>query len=122
MAFPDPLSLTIAAVATNFNKLAAATDSKPSVFQTADSAYRFSVSHAYGKRIRRVARLDHKRFAPDVLQPATMVPYTMSCYLVVDVPTAGYSIADQKIICTVLTDFTARTSGSDLQKVLEGHT
>lgn len=122
MAFPDPFSITINAVAVPLNKTGAATASAPSTFSSADGLYKLAVNHTYGKRVRRVARLDFRKLAPDVLQPATTTPYTMACYLVVDVPIYGWSIAEQKSGCAGLIDMFNRTSGSDLQKLLEGQT
>lgn len=122
MAFADPQGLTVNAVDFVLNRTQAASGNLPSIFQTADPGYKLLVQHTYGKRVRRVARVDHVKIDPDPLQPETNVPYTMSCYLVVDVPPFGFTVADQKLITLGLTNWLTVSSAANVSKLLGGET
>jgi hypothetical protein len=72
-----------------------------------------TISHSYGKRTRRQIRIDHQKTAVDPLIPAQNKPYSMSYYVVVDVPPVGYSVADQiKILKGLFTNLAATTDAN----------
>lgn len=122
MAFADPQGITVNAVDFVLNKTQSASGNAPSIFQTADPGYKLTISHAYGKRVRRVARVDHQKIDPDPLQPETNVPYAMGVYLVVDVPPYGFTVADQKLITLGLTNWLTVSSAANITKLLGGET
>jgi hypothetical protein len=118
MAFADPQSVTINAVANTLPRISSGTNA--GVFQKDDGNVKLSVSHAYGKRTRRTIRLDHRKIAPDPLISAQNIEFSMSCYLVVDTPVTGYTIAEQKQIVDALTAYLTASSGAKVTQLLGG--
>jgi len=118
MAFADPQSVTINAVANPLPRTSNGANS--GVFTKDDGNVKLTVSHAYGKRTRRTIRIDHRKVAPDPLFPAQNTPYSMSCYIVVDVPVTGYSIAEQKQIVDALTAYLTASTGARVTQLLGG--
>jgi hypothetical protein len=117
MAFADPQSVTINSVAQTLPRVSSETNK--GVFRKDDTTVSLTVSHQYGKRTRRVVRLDHKKIAPDVFTSDNR-EYTMNTFLVVDVPTTGYSVAEQKQIVDALTAYLTATSGARTTQLLGG--
>jgi len=118
VAFADPQSVTINAVAQSLPRTSVKDGA--SVYTKDDGNTTLTISHAYGKRNRRVARIDVRKTAPDPLFPAQNTPYNMACYVVVDVPKVGYTIAEQKQIVDALTSFLTATSGAATTRLLGG--
>jgi hypothetical protein len=118
MAFADPQSVTINAVANSLPRVSSGVDSGS--FQKDDATVKLSVSSSYGKRTRRTIRLDHKKIAADPLQPSTNTLFTMSAYIVVDVPVTGYTLAEQKQIVDGLTAYLTASSGARVTQLLGG--
>lgn len=118
MAYSDPQTVTINAIANTLPRIS--TRDNAGIFQKDDGNVKLTVSNLYGKRYRRTARLDHKKMAADPLFPAQNSPFSMSFYVVADVPQFGYSIAEQKQIADGLTTWLTATSGANLLKLLGG--
>lgn len=118
MAFSDPQSVTINAVANSLPRISSGINAGN--FRKDDATVALGVSHAYNKRIRHVLRLDHSKIAVDPLVPTNSVPYSMSTYLVVDVPLVGYSIVEQKQVVDGLTLYTTASSGARITQLLGG--
>lgn len=89
-------------------------------FTKDDGNVKLLVSSSYGKRIRRTARLDHQKVAPDPLFPAQNSPYSMSFYVVADVPVTGYTIVEQKQIVDALVLWLSASSGANITRLLGG--
>jgi len=88
------------------------------VFQSADGLVKETVSHQIGKRTRHMLRIDHSKIAADPFQSTINAKYSMSAYVVFDVPPVGYTVAEQK---QVIDGFIAQinaTSGALITKVL----
>lgn len=117
MAFADPQSVTINAVANSLPRISSGVNTGS--FQKDDATVKLGVSHQYGTRVRRQLRLDHVKIAPDVFT-SDNVKYSMSAYLVVDVPITGYSLAEQKQIVDGLTAYLTATSGARVTQLLGG--
>jgi hypothetical protein len=103
MAFADPQSVKIGASTISLPRVS--TGTATSTYQSADSAVQLIPSHSVGaKRIRRTARVNHSKIAPD---PFTGVntSFSMSGYIVVDVPKNGYTVAEQEAVVKGLIDF-----------------
>lgn len=97
MSFPDPQSITISGVPTSLPRVS--TGQFSSDYQSADGLITLKVASAIGNsRIRRVLRVDHSKLAADVFQPDRQVKRSMSCYLVLDVPQVGYTIAEAQAV------------------------
>lgn len=89
-------------------------------YRSADQKYKYSISHQYGgKRTRHLVRLDWHDQSANAF--GVVVPYSMSTYLVVDVPADGsIDTANQKYrVDALLAELTA-TSGALITKVLGG--
>lgn len=118
MAFADPQTVTINAVAQTLARTSSGVNS--GVFTKDDGSVKETVSHTYGKRTRRMIRLDHKKIAADPLQPSTNTQFSMSCYLVADVPLTGYTVVEQKQIVDALTAYLTASSGARVTQLLGG--
>lgn len=92
MAFTDPQSVTISGTPISLPRVS--TGQGNSEYWSADGLTKLSASHAYGRRTRRVLRLDVAKIATDPFIPATNTKVSMSNYIVFDVPVAGYTNAD----------------------------
>lgn len=118
MAFSDPQSITINAVANTLPRVV--TNGSTSSYSKDDGNVKLTVSSSYGKRTRRTARIDFRKTAADPLFPAQNTPYSMSTYIVADVPTVGFTVAEQKQIVDALSTWLTATSGSNVTKLLGG--
>jgi hypothetical protein len=118
MAFSDPQSVTINAVAQTLPRISSGVNS--GTFQKDDASVKLSVSHSYGTRVRRTIRLDHSKTAADPLVSGSNQIYSMSCYIVVDVPKSGYTVAEQKQIVDGLTAYLTASSGARVTQLLGG--
>lgn len=118
MAFADPQTITINAVAQTLPRTSSGVSS--GVFTKDDGTSKLGVSHSYGKRTRHSLRIDFQKVAPNPLISAQNILYSMSTYLVVDVPITGFSIAEQKQIVDALTAYLTASSGSKVTQLLGG--
>lgn len=118
MAFADPQSVTISGTAFSLPRTSSAPNA--STYTSADGAIVYTVSDSYGKRNRRTARITHSKYAADPLFPAQNVPYSMTFYVVADVPRVGYTIAEQKAVIDGFLANLQATSGANITKLLGG--
>lgn len=116
--FVDPQSVTISGTALSLARTSSGINS--GTFNTNDGAVSYSVSDSYGKRNRRTCRIVHSKYAPDPLFPAQNVPYSMSFYVVADVPKVGYTVAEQKAVIDGFLANLQATSGANITKLLGG--
>jgi hypothetical protein len=117
MAYADPQSVTISGSATSLPRTSSGVDS--GAFQAPDGTIAVRVSHQYGKRTRRTARLEHSKIATDPLTAAN-TKYSMTAYVVLDVPPVGYTVAEAQAVGLALTKWLSDTSGANLAKLLGG--
>jgi len=120
MALADPQSVTISAVTTPLPRTFAEGDE--SSYTSADGLIKLSVSHslAKGGRTRRLLRLDHAKLTADPFRPSENVKVDTACYMVFDIPPAGYTNSE---VLAVYTGFkTLYTASTDalISKVLGG--
>lgn len=118
MAFADPQTVTINAVANTLPRTSSGLAT--GVFTKDDGTVKESVSHAYGKRTRHSLRIDFQKIAPNPLISAQNILYSMSTYVVVDVPVTGFTVAEQKQIVDALTLYLTASSGSKVTQLLGG--
>jgi len=83
-----------------------------SVYTSSDGTSMLTASTLYGKRTRHMLRLDYKKIAADIFQPAVNVERGMSVYLVCDRPKDGFTNAEALAVYTGLKS--AMTASSDL--------
>jgi len=118
MAFADPQSVTINAVAIPLPRTSSGDNSGG--FRSNDQLTKLSVSHQYGKRTRHMIRLDTSKVATDPLIAGVSLMASMSAYLVVDVPPAGYSNTEAKALVDAFTAYLTASSGSKVTQLLGG--
>jgi len=116
--FADPQSVTISGTAVSLPRISSGINSGS--FSSNDGAVKETVSHTYGRRTRRMFRLDHSKVAPDPLISSTNIVHSMGAYLVVDTPVTGYTVAEQKAVIDGLIAQLSATSGSLITKFLGG--
>jgi hypothetical protein len=114
----DPQSITISGSATSLPK----TSQGPGTgtFTSADTAISEVISHSYGKRVRRVARLNISKISTDVLIPSQNARSAASMSVVFDVPVNGYSVAEIKAAWDGFAAQLAASSGAMVTQILGG--
>lgn len=117
MAYSDPQPVTIGAV---LSLPRTGQGISTGNFTTADGNTKLTVSHAYGKRNRRQVRIDVSKVAPDPLISSQNIRHSMSAYVVVDVPTTGYTVAEAKLVVDGLLGWLSATTGANITKLLGG--
>lgn len=115
MAFADPQSITVNAVAKTLNKV------KPGETQTEyateDDVFRLKLGHQVGKeRTRRLVRVDQTVVAADPLTAENDYA-RLGVYLVVDQPNFGFSAAEVNYLAQALA---AWCSSANILKLLSG--
>lgn len=120
MSFADPQSITINAVANSLPRTSSGANS--GVFTKDDGTVKLTVSHQYGKRTRRIIRVDHKKTVSDPMVPTNNTVASMSTYLVVDLPgvTGMYTVTEAKQIVDALVAYLSATSGARVTQLLGG--
>lgn len=114
----DPQVITIDAVPNDLPRVSTGTNSSAYAFE--NGTIKLTVSHAYGKRNRRVARLEHSKIAADPLISAQNIKYTMFAYMVFDTPVTGYTNAEAAEVIAGLTAWLTADTGANVTKVLGG--
>lgn len=114
----DPQSVSIDGVVNTLPRVVAGDNSAR--YTKDDQTVSLATSHSYGKRTRRLVRVDHNKISADPLVPAQNQKLGASIYLVVDSPITGYTASDlEKIAVGFLAWFTA-SSNANLKKILGG--
>lgn len=111
-------TVTIAGTATPLPRVSSEKNS--GTFKSNDGTITETVSHTYGRRTRRMFRLDHSKVAPDPLISSQNIVHSMGAYLVVDTPLTGYTVAQQKEILDALIAQLSASSGALITKFLGG--
>lgn len=118
MAFADPQTITINAIANTLPRTSSGTNS--GIFTKDDGLVRMIVSQALGKRKRHTIRVDLSKIAADPFLAATNTSYSMSAYLVVDRPLVGYTLAEAKQPVDGLLAYLTASSGARITQLLGG--
>lgn len=118
MAYTDPQSVTINAVAVSLPRIGIGPSS--GIFQSNDGLVRLSVAHqsTKGNRQRHTLRIDHAKIAADPFVGTTNARYNMAAYVVVDVPQVGYTVTEAKQIVDALTAYLTASTGANVTKLL----
>lgn len=120
MALADPQSITIGTTPGAVSLPRTSTGVNSSVYTSADSTTKESISHQYGKRNRHLVRVDFSKVAPDPFQTDVNQRFSMSAYVVIDAPADGFSVAEQKDVVTGLLSQLTASSGALITKVIGG--
>jgi hypothetical protein len=118
MSFADPLTITIGASTVPLPRVSVGDDR--SEYVSGDGLVQLVASHEYGKRTRRMLRVDTSKIAPDPFRPTENVKVSMSNYIVFDLPPAGYSPAEAKDVWKGLVAQLSASSDLLVVKLLGG--
>lgn len=118
MSFTDPLSVTISGVTTPLPRISVGDDE--SEYTSADGLIQVKASHNYGKRTRRMLRIDTSKLTADPFRPEENVEVSMSCYIVFDLPPAGYTGTEAKAVYDGFKTLYTATSDAMVTKLLGG--
>jgi hypothetical protein len=110
MSFADPQTITISGTTIPLPRVSVGNSG--SEYLSADGLVKLSANSAYGRRTRRVLRVDHSKVTADPFIPAQNQKVSSSIYMVFDHPVAGYTGADMLAIYQGLK--TQMTASSDL--------
>lgn len=118
MSFTDPQGVTITGVTTALPRTSVGQDR--TFYTSSDGLITLKAEHSYGRRTRRVLRLDHSKISADPFIPTTNSKVSMSTYIVFDLPPVGYDLAGAQAVYTGFK--TAFTASSDalITKLLGG--
>jgi len=89
VSFADPQTVTISGTTIPLPRTSVQGDETE--YTSADGTVVLKAAHTRAKRIRRTVRIDLSKMAPDAFRPTENTKVSMSCYLVFDLPTAGYT-------------------------------
>jgi len=118
MAFADPQSITVNAVAISLPRTGSGINT--GTFTSADGNTKLTVSNQYGKRTRRSLRFDLTKIAADPLISAQNIRYSMSANLVVDLPVTGFTVAEAKLLLDGMMTYLTASTGAKLTQLLGG--
>lgn len=116
--FSDPQSVTIGGSATSLPRVGSGIGT--GAFQTPSANVTLTVSHSYGKRTRRTAKLTSKLLATDPITPSNNIPVSWSFYVVADAPLQGVTQDQQKDQAAALATWLTASSNANLIKLLGG--
>jgi hypothetical protein len=116
MSFTDPLSITISTVTTPLPRISVGDDE--SEYAAGDGLIHVQASHDYGKRTRRLLRVDASKLSPDPYKPSENVRVSMSNYIVFDLPPAGYTAAEALAVYTGFKTMFSASSDAMIVKLL----
>lgn len=118
MAFTDPQSVTISGTAISLPRVSNRVNG--STYQSADGLVVVSADNAYGRRNRRVLRIDHSKITADPFIPSQNSKVSMSNYIVFDVPPAGYTNAEALAVYAGFKAMFTASSDALITKLLGG--
>jgi hypothetical protein len=118
MSFADPQTITISAATTPLPRTSV--DSNESEYTSGDGLIKLMASHSYGKRTRRLVRIDHGKLTTDPFRPSENVKVGMSNYVVFDLPPAGYTPAEALAVWIGFKTQLAANSDLIITKLLGG--
>jgi len=117
--YADPQSVTISSVAISLPRTSQGVNGAE--YTAADGLVKLTAQSTYGRRTRRVLRLDHSKISADVFVPAQNVKQSMSVYTVFDLPyAAGYTNAEALAVYAGYKAMIAASSDLLVTKLLGG--
>lgn len=115
--FSDPISITVSGSAKSLARTGTGPDTGG--FATSDRAYRLTISHSYGKRIRSLLKMQKDSLVANPLVTGQNINQSASVYLVIDRP-AGYDTAALKAEVDGYLAWLSASSGAAITKALAG--
>ncbi len=118
MSYADPQTVTVGATPITLPRTGSGQDSGS--FTSSDSLTQLTVSHSYGRRTRRTIRLSQSKVSADPLVVNQNVRSSMTCYMVVDTPVNGYTVAEAKAVVDALVAYLSASTGAKVTQLLGG--
>lgn len=115
MAFSDPQSITVNAVAKSLPRITPIGSKQPYRMDTGD--YTLSIQHAESKRNRRTVRIDFQKIAANPFDTSKNDKFSGSVYVVIDAPPVGFTNTELKDVTLALTGW---LTSANVLKVLGG--
>jgi len=120
VAFSDPQTVTIGATPGVVSLPRVNAGSLVGTFANFDLKTDLKVQTQYGKRIRREARVDYSKVVTDPLVSTTNVLVGGTVRFNIDIPSSGFSAAEQKDLAVSLLTWLTANSNANLIKVIAG--
>lgn len=120
MALTDPQSVTINAVAVPLPRTSVRDNA--SEYTSSDGLVKetFSTTNGNKGRARHLARIDHSKLTTDPFKPSENVKVSMSTYIVIDTPPAGYTATEAKQVVDGFISQLNASSGALITKLIGG--
>jgi len=118
MSLTDPFAVTVSAVPYSLPRVSVGDDE--SEYSNGDGTMVLKASHDYGKRTRRMVRIDTSKITSDPFRPTENVKVSMSNYIVFDLPPAGYTATEAKALWDGFVAALQASSGAVIVKLLGG--
>lgn len=120
MALSDPQSITISAEAISLPNVSRLGDTSRYHGDGTNTGVDLTLSHAYGKRTRRVIRVDHSKITEDPYINNNNTLVSMSNYMVFDLPVIGYTATEAKAVYEGFKTLFTASSDAVITKLLGG--
>jgi hypothetical protein len=118
MSFTDPQSIIISGTTIPLPRTSVGDNE--SEYTSSDGLTKLSASHNYGRRTRRMLRIDSSKVSADPFKPTENVKVSMSCYIVFDLPVDGFTITETQAVYTGFKTLFTATSDQAIVKLLGG--
>ena len=118
MAFSDPTTVTINAVAADLYEVSSRENGKS--YRSADGNVDMQIDHSYGRRESHRIRLHRKKVSSDPMSPALNKPFDEAITFSVNRDPVGFTVAETKQLCDALFTLLTATSGANTTKLLGG--
>lgn len=110
MAFSDPQSITVNAVAQSMPRIES--NGRKSIYRKSDGSYQLTISHTpsqNGKRVRSMYRVDNNAVVTDPITSQNDSDF-LACYVVIDRPMFGFtSVQTQQLAAGIFAALTGAT-------------
>jgi len=116
--FADPQSITVGA--NTYSLARTGSGINTGQFDDATHVVEETISHTYGKRTRRLLRFDFDKIAADTFNPTLNTQSSMGCYIVLDIPTTGFSTTEQSDFVKGLLAYMTASSYAAVAKFIGG--
>lgn len=112
MAFSDPISITVNAVAKSLAKVFSLAGA-PSTYKSSNDEFVFEIAHQDvkgGKRERHLAKVTQMKIVPDPLNASYNMEAKASVHIVIENPKMGFTDVEIGYLAKALTDFVGNAS------------
>lgn len=118
VSFSDPLTITLSGTPITLPRTSVGDDEAE--YTSGDGLVQLLSSHDYGKRTRRMVRINTSKLSADPFKPSENVKVSMSNYIVFDLPPAGYTAAEALAVYTGFFTLLQANSAVMITKLLGG--